>query len=209
MHSFIAPASVVLLALLVTGCGYVHFGRLQPTETESAALKENAELRLEKKLLQQELAITGKELRALRSSLEERQAAPSRTEPAGSQMASAMELASLRASINQLNKELLQQKEARSRAEKRVTELEKQLSEQANRPAPAARTTPLSSLRESTASSASEINLHQFSRTGGMPTEAGSTPVPPPNKTDAASEVRKGAKSNASDKASPASKPRS
>lgn len=61
-------------ALLLTGCGYVHFGRLETpaTATGSPLLAENSDLRLEKTMLQQELALARKEGQALRAALENR-----------------------------------------------------------------------------------------------------------------------------------------
>lgn len=70
-------AAFSLLAL--SGCGYVHFGK--PPEAPPAAplgdeqlLKENANLRTEKKILQQELALTRAQGDALRMAIENRTA---------------------------------------------------------------------------------------------------------------------------------------
>jgi len=62
--------------LLLSGCGYVHFGRLpEPAPSPDATLAaENANLRMEKKMLQQELALARKEGIALRDALEKRPA---------------------------------------------------------------------------------------------------------------------------------------
>jgi nucleoid-associated protein YgaU len=69
------------LALLLTlsGCGYVHVGRLpEPVVTtvigDEKLSKENSDLRLEKKMLQHELALTRAQGEALRSALENRAA---------------------------------------------------------------------------------------------------------------------------------------
>lgn len=73
-------ARFVLLVspLLLSGCSYVHFGKLPPPPPpslgEQKARKENDELRLEKKLLQQELALTRAEGTALRMAIENRTA---------------------------------------------------------------------------------------------------------------------------------------
>ncbi len=52
----------------MSGCAYVHFGRIPPTDT--ALSQENTDLRLEKKMLQQELVIARKEGDALRSTID-------------------------------------------------------------------------------------------------------------------------------------------
>lgn len=161
-----SAAWVLLLPWLFAGCGYIHFGRLQTGEAEASALREGAELRLEKKILQQELAIARKENLALRTSLEERQTAPSRSEPASALAAAMKELAALRASFSQLNKELLAHKEARAHAEQRLSQLETQLKNASQEPKPSpAKTTALSALRESSASGASAI---EFSTLGNI-----------------------------------------
>lgn len=74
LRSCLAP--LALLAL--SGCGYVHVGKLpEPTTTvlgDDKLLKENADLRTEKKILQQELALTRAQGEALRSAIENRAA---------------------------------------------------------------------------------------------------------------------------------------
>lgn len=69
-----ATALALGAGLLLSGCGYVHFGRLpEPAPTPNAALaSENTNLRMEKKMLQQELALARKEGIALRDALEKR-----------------------------------------------------------------------------------------------------------------------------------------
>lgn len=74
LRSCLAP--LALLAL--SGCGYVHVGKIPaPTTTvvgDDKLLKENADLRTEKKILQQELALTRAQGEALRSAIENRAA---------------------------------------------------------------------------------------------------------------------------------------
>ena len=75
LSTYLAP--LALLAL--SGCGYVHVGRLpEPTTTnvigDEKLLQENGDLRAEKKILQQELAITRAQGDALRSAIENRAA---------------------------------------------------------------------------------------------------------------------------------------
>ena len=60
---------IPLLGLLA-GCNYVHFGRLPTAASDPAVAQENADLRSEKKLLQQELALTRREGETLRAALE-------------------------------------------------------------------------------------------------------------------------------------------
>lgn len=74
------PSCVAALALLaLSGCGYVHFGRM-PERAPAAPvgdeqlLKDNASLRTEKKMLQQELALTRAQGDALRMAIENRTA---------------------------------------------------------------------------------------------------------------------------------------
>ncbi len=66
------------LLLLLSGCGYVHVGRLPgPITTrvgDDKLMTENADLRMEKKMLQQELALTRSQGDALRMALENRAA---------------------------------------------------------------------------------------------------------------------------------------
>ena len=66
------------LLVLLSGCGYVHVGRLPPQVTNAGGdeklKKDNADLKLEKKILQQELALTRSQGDALRFALENRAA---------------------------------------------------------------------------------------------------------------------------------------
>ncbi len=69
-----------LLLLLLSGCGYIHVGRMPsaaPVTTimgDEQLLRENSGLKLEKKILQQELAITRAQGDALRMAIENRAA---------------------------------------------------------------------------------------------------------------------------------------
>lgn len=82
MHSRPTLASLLLLpaVLLMAGCGYVHVGRLPDATApvtnlgDDKLLKENSDLRLEKKILQQELALTRAQGDALRTAIENRTA---------------------------------------------------------------------------------------------------------------------------------------
>lgn len=64
------PFAAALLLLATTGCNYVHFGRLDARKGDPALAAENSDLRMEKKLLQQELSIARKEQDALRIALD-------------------------------------------------------------------------------------------------------------------------------------------
>lgn len=74
-----ARALLLLTApLILSGCGYVHIGRNPPKPapvmSDETLLKENSDLRLEKKMLQQELALTRAQGDALRMAIENRAA---------------------------------------------------------------------------------------------------------------------------------------
>lgn len=99
--------------LLLSGCGYVHFGRLpeMAPAPDAALAAENANLRMEKKMLQQELALARKEGIALRDALEKRAPVVGGVQ-VGSQSALATrlkettdELTNLRAQYAQLERE--------------------------------------------------------------------------------------------------------
>ncbi len=98
-----------LTALLLSGCGYVHLGRLDPAPaaSESGAIAENADLRSEKKILQAELALARKEGAALRAALENRYTAtaadPAQPELVARLQETTRELATLRASYAKLD----------------------------------------------------------------------------------------------------------
>ncbi len=77
----IGPFLAVVSVLTLSGCGYVHFGRVPEARAIPAAplgdeqlLKENSNLRTEKKILQQELALTRAQGDALRMAIENRTA---------------------------------------------------------------------------------------------------------------------------------------
>src|SRR4051812_7311354 len=71
---------VVPATLMISGCGYVHLGRMpEPAPAmvgtpDDKLVKENTDLRLEKKMLQQELNITRAQGDALRMAIENRAA---------------------------------------------------------------------------------------------------------------------------------------
>lgn len=97
-----APVLALILPLFWSGCGYVHFGRLPANTGDSEVQRENSDLRLEKKLLQQELALVRKESGALRSALEAKDSGTPDTALVAKLAASTRELAALRASYAEL-----------------------------------------------------------------------------------------------------------
>lgn len=62
--------AVAPLVAWLAGCSYVHFGSPERFKTDSRLITENSDLRIEKKLLQQELAIARKEGETLRAALD-------------------------------------------------------------------------------------------------------------------------------------------
>lgn len=74
----VTSSLAVPLLLLLSGCGFVHVGKSPvPAPTivgDDKLMKENSDLRLEKKMLQQELALTRAQGDALRFALENRAA---------------------------------------------------------------------------------------------------------------------------------------
>ncbi|ACB74770.1 LysM peptidoglycan-binding domain-containing protein [Opitutus terrae] len=94
---------VVSILAVTAGCHYVHFGRPERFRTDSQLATENSDLRVEKKLLQQELAIARKEGETLRAALDRPQeAAP---ELVARLNETTRELAELRASYARLQSE--------------------------------------------------------------------------------------------------------
>ena len=95
-------ATLTLVALAnLTGCGYVHFGRLDrpAASTNPELVAQNTDLKIEKKILQEELALARREGDALRSALESR---GSDTEIAAKLRETTRELATLRADYARL-----------------------------------------------------------------------------------------------------------
>ena len=92
-HLRVLAAALALLTL--SGCGFVHFGRL-PT-SDPRLVQESSDLRLEKTILQQELAIAHKEGDALRTALEARAGGGARESDLAAQLESTTrDLAALR-----------------------------------------------------------------------------------------------------------------
>jgi len=108
-----SPASLFALATLaLSGCGYVHIGRMPAPVVgttvvgDEKLLKENADLRLEKKMLQQELALTRAQGEALRMAIENRAADGDTSHRLTEKLnETTRELAALRASYAQLTTE--------------------------------------------------------------------------------------------------------
>jgi nucleoid-associated protein YgaU len=103
-------ALAVLSLLALSGCGYVHVGKLPAPVTtmvgDETLVKENTDLRLEKKILQKELALTRAQGDALRSALENRAADGDTSKRLVDRLnETSKELATLRASYTQLQAE--------------------------------------------------------------------------------------------------------
>ncbi len=106
----LGPVFAVLSALALSGCGYVHFGRMAETAVTPATplgdeqlTKENANLRTEKKILQQELALTRAQGDALRMAIENRAADGDTSKRLADKLTqTTRELATLRADYSKL-----------------------------------------------------------------------------------------------------------
>lgn len=104
----------MLAVLALSGCNYVHFGRLPPPPEATVVgddqlLKENSGLRLEKKMLQQELALSHAQGDALRMAIENRAADGDTSKRLAEKLTeTTRELATLRASYARLQTERAQ-----------------------------------------------------------------------------------------------------
>jgi len=93
---------------LFSGCGYVHFGRYKtpPASGSSELASENSDLRMEKKVLKQELLLAQKEGQALRDALETQKSGGSDSSQLARQLQEAhRELSSLRDDYTRLQTE--------------------------------------------------------------------------------------------------------
>ena len=104
------PGLALLTLLAFSGCGYVHFGHAPETVTtvvgDEKLLKENTDLRVEKKMLQQELAITRAQGDALRFAIENRAADGDTSKRLADKLnETSKELATLRANYAKLQTE--------------------------------------------------------------------------------------------------------
>jgi len=87
---------------LTAGCNYVHFGRLYRIRNESALAAENSDLRVEKKLLKEELEIARKEREALTAAIDRPPSGAGLDELVAKLNATNRELVALRESYAQL-----------------------------------------------------------------------------------------------------------
>lgn len=107
-----SPPCLVALAVLalgvLPGCGYVHFGRYEPAVRGSPELAaQNADLRLENKILRQEIALANQERTTLRNALDNRISTESDAGELVAQLdATTRELGALRANYTRLQSEL-------------------------------------------------------------------------------------------------------
>jgi hypothetical protein len=107
LSSKVAQALALPALLLFGGCGYVHLGRLPLPVTkvigDKKLMEDNTDLRLEKKILQQELALTRAQGDALRMTIENRAADGDTSRKLVEKLnETGRELATLRASYTQL-----------------------------------------------------------------------------------------------------------
>ncbi|MFA5264165.1 MAG: tail protein X [Opitutaceae bacterium] len=122
MNQRLARLCVLSLAmLLMSGCAYIHIGRLQKRDPVLAA--ENADLRLERKILQQELVLARKEGEALHSALEAKAGGAGDKELAEKLADATSELAQLRAGYAALKKEASSRSHASGEASDLITRL--------------------------------------------------------------------------------------
>lgn len=107
----IAPVLTLPFALALGGCGYVHVGKLPPPAPatvigDEKLMQENSDLKLEKKMLQQELALTRAQGEALRTAIENRAADGDTSKRLVEKLnETSKELAALRAGYTQLQAE--------------------------------------------------------------------------------------------------------
>eukprot|EP01035_Chromulina_nebulosa_P028604 gene28604-37801_t len=97
-------ALIPLLGLL-GGCTYVHFGKLPTAAGDPAVARENADLRTEKKILEQELTLARKEGETLRSVIESGKSGAGDATLAARLNETTRELATLRANYAKLDAE--------------------------------------------------------------------------------------------------------
>lgn len=108
---FSPPCFVVLAVFalgVLPGCGYIHFRRYEPAARGSPELvAQNADLRLENKILRQEIALANQERAALREALENRVSTDGDASELVAQLdATTRELGALRANYTRLQSEL-------------------------------------------------------------------------------------------------------
>jgi nucleoid-associated protein YgaU len=87
------------------GCNYVHLGKAPPAVDETAVARENTELRTERKLLQEELALAQRGTAVLRSTLDNGKPGTTDAALTARLNETSRELAALRASYAQLDAE--------------------------------------------------------------------------------------------------------
>lgn len=109
-RALLTPLALVAASLLVSGCGYVHFGRL-PEAAPAAPMRDSksteayTNLSTEHKILKQELALARKEGDTLRTALERANGGGGGSDLAKRLSETSAELATLRASYSRLQVE--------------------------------------------------------------------------------------------------------
>jgi nucleoid-associated protein YgaU len=145
------PWVLALFVSLTAGCSYIHFGRIEKLRGDSHVAAENSDLRIQKKLLQEELAIAGRERTALQKAIEQASTAgePSTRELVEQLAAAHREIETLRnnyANWDAERKELVAKSERRffapkePPADRQITGLREQLSTTETKLAEALRT---------------------------------------------------------------------
>ena len=99
---FFLPTVLLVLLGFTAGCSYIHFGRLDRIRNDTALAAENSDLRIEKKLLKEELEIARKEREALTSAIEHAAGGSGSDELAARLTATSQQLVALRESYAQL-----------------------------------------------------------------------------------------------------------
>ncbi len=130
--------SCIVGAVLITlssGCGYIHFGRsYTPASNDSELVSQNTDLRMEKKVLKQELLLAHKEGQALRAALESRQTGQGNDSQLARQLQEAnRELSDLRNNLAHLETERSRLRDSNGRmsnfeAAEQIAQLKTQLS---------------------------------------------------------------------------------
>lgn len=109
---------LVACVSLTAGCSYIHLGRIEKLRGDSAVAAENSDLRIQKKLLQEELAIAARERTALQKAIEQATSGDGANRELVNQLAVAhRELESLRESYARLDAE---RKELATKTERRI-----------------------------------------------------------------------------------------
>ncbi|MFI5357502.1 MAG: LysM peptidoglycan-binding domain-containing protein [Opitutales bacterium] len=111
---------------LLPGCGYVHFGRYPAaTKTSTELASQNSDLRLENKILKQEISLANKERDALREALDNSRSGNGNASQLAAQLnETTKELGTLRVNYAQLESELNRQRSTAAGSAENLTAME-------------------------------------------------------------------------------------